>query len=175
MILETDYWTTPNEVVGGIKNFLLMAGEILHDHYAVDVCANEFNTKVPYNFITEEMNAFKTEWGYDCLAWCNPPYSRGNVDLFINRALNQWCYNGVQTIMLLNCDNSTQWFSQVVKRAKAVVFITEGRIRFIDTNTGKEGANPSKPNMFVLFGDRAETGLNTYYLTKEELYAWGNK
>lgn len=167
-ILETDYWTTPTEVVRGIERYAYKNGLTSTPECDIDVCANEYNTKVADCYITEAENALVTDWG-GALAWCNPPYSTGNVNKFIDRAVEMQTKYGVETIMLLNVDPSTKYFKTIVDHAKAVVYVVGKRIRFIDVWTNCVGDNPSKPNMFVIFGKREKPTLDTHYLLYSDL------
>lgn len=151
-ILETDYWTTPNEETRGIIKFLEHYGEIQWNgqYYDLDSCANLHNTKVPTNYITEKMNALQVDWN-GSRVWCNPPYSRGNVKAFIDKAVEQIEKSQKDVIMLLNVDTSTKYFNTILQKAKAVVYVTGGRIRFIKTADNEVKSDPLKPSMFVLF------------------------
>lgn len=174
MLKETDYWATPDEAVNGIVRYCYNQKLVKRDAFTIDVCANEINTKVKDNFITEEMDAFKTQWGDAGLAWCNPPYSRGNVGRFLDCALKEYRMFGTETIMLVNGDNSTAWFNYAVKKAKAIIYVTNGRINFKDYITNRTVSGAPKPNIFIVIGERAfNEKLISLYLTKDELYKLG--
>lgn len=174
-VLETDYWTTPTEYTLGIIKFLEYQKEIdwKGRSYDLDVCANELNTKCRSNFITEEINALTVDWQGSRI-WCNPPYSRGNVSAFINKAIEQVQAGGKDVIMLLNVDPSTRYFEQIVANAKAIVYVTGGRIRFIDANNGTLGLNPTKASMFVLFSSSKQNYVHSYYVDIKALAEAGN-
>lgn len=173
MIYNSDFWGTPDEVVRGIAKYCYDMNLTTKPFVSIDVCASDHNTKVKGNYITQEMNALESYWGFDDLAWCNPPYSRGNVDRFVLEAVKQYQMVGTETIMLLNVDVSTEWFTNVVKYAKAIIYVTHGRIKFLDPETGIESKRPSKANMFVVFGNRIDDKLISLYLPKHELYQLG--
>lgn len=177
-VLETDYWTTPTDVTKGIIKFLEHYNEISWQgqEYDLDCCANEFNTKVKDNFITEDQNALKVDWNGKRI-WCNPPYSRGNVEAFINKAIEQVEQSAKDVIMLLNVDPSTKYFAKIVQNAKAIVYVTGGRIKFIDMWTGGVGTSPTKASMFVLFSSRKipTEFVRSYYVDLKALeQAGGN-
>lgn len=173
MILDKDYWATPQDVVKGISSYCYAKGLVSLPKPTIDVCATPFNTKVQDNYITEEENALVADWGKFGLAWCNPPYSRGNVGLFFNRALEQYRKNQTETIMLLNCDNGTAWFADIIANAKAVIYVMNGRIKFLDPETGAESKNPPKPNMVVVVGERSNDHIETHYLSLDEIFKLG--
>lgn len=165
-VLETDYWTTPTEITQGIIKFLEYQKEISWGglNYDLDSCANSINTKVPHNFITEEMNALEVDWN-GRRVWCNPPYSRGNVSAFINKAIVEVQSSPKDIIMLLNVDPSTKYFNKIVEHAQCIVYVTSQRIRFINMETGGIGANPTKSSMFVLFSNRkGNSFVRSYYV-----------
>ena len=164
-VLNTDYWTTPTEYVVGIDKFLHYVKEIdwQGQTFDLDCCANDVNTKVRSNFITEEQNALAVNWQGERV-WCNPPYSRGNVDAFINKAIEQVQKSKKDVVMLLNVDPSTKYFQKIVDNAKAIIYVTGGRIRFIDAHTGGLGDNPTKASMFVLFSSSKVDFVRSYYV-----------
>lgn len=165
-VLGSDYWGTPTDICVGIIHFLQGYREISWgQYYDLDCCANLFNTKVQDNFISEEQDAMKTNWNGKRV-WCNPPYSRGNVDRFVNRAIEMTSTAPLMdVIMLINVDPSTKYFKRIVEHAKAIVYVTGGRIDFIDPNTMQPSKSPKKPNMFVLFSSskRPDEFVRTYY------------
>lgn len=174
MVKDTDYWATPDEVVTGIVRYCYNNKLVSLDEFTIDVCASETNTKVKDNFITEEMDAFKTDWGKGGLAWCNPPYSRGNVGYFLERSLRQLVKFGTETIMLVNGDNSTAWFDYAVREAKAIIYVTRGRINFKDYRDNRIVKGAVKPNIFIVIGKKTRNEkLKSFYLSKNELYELG--
>lgn len=176
-ILTTDYWTTPDNITKGIIKFLSYYKEIDwgNNSYDLDCCANEINTKVKDNFITEKENALAVEWNGKRI-WCNPPYSRGNVEAFINKAISEVKNSDKDVIMLLNVDCSTKYFSKIVNNAKAIVYVTGSRIKFINMETGEVGGNPTKPSMFVLFSSRKQPDqfVHSYYVDLKLLEGAGD-
>lgn len=176
-VLDTDYYTTPTNLTKGIIKFLEHVNEINWNgqYYDLDSCANQLNAKVPHNYITEEQNALITEWNGQRV-WCNPPYSRGNVDNFVNRAVEQCKTSNKDVIMLLNVDVSTKWFKCILNNAKAIVYITSGRIKFVKTSENALKADPLKPSMFVLFSSTKKPNefVRTYYCDLNLLQEAGN-
>lgn len=164
VLKETDYWGTPYDVARGINAYLKNIGLALLPFYDLDCCANEYNTQVRDNFITEEQNALAVDWNGRYI-WCNPPYSRGNVDCFINKAIEQVEKSETPktVVMLLNVDTSTRYFEKIVGKATAIFYITGGRIRFINHYTGDFGTTPTKPNMFVVFSNSDYRKTNNVY------------
>nr|WP_314738666.1 phage N-6-adenine-methyltransferase [uncultured Haemophilus sp.] len=142
--------------------------------FDIDCAASAHNTKCE-KFISEEENAIVGDWdGNYC--WLNPPYS--NPLPFVEKAIEQ-SRKGRKVVMLLNVDNSTQWFAQCVKYATAIVMITEGRIPFIHNATGLEVKGNSKPQMFVLFDyekwQKRDQRVRTYYRSIQQVKEMGKK
>lgn len=176
-VLESDYWTTPTNLTKGIIKFLEYCKEIDWggQYYDLDACANLHNTKVPTNYITEKENAFFVDWNGERV-WCNPPYSRGNVDNFIAKTIEQCQKSPKDVIMLLNVDPSTKYFKRILENAKAIVYVTRGRIQFVKTSDNEVKSDPKRPNMFVLFSSskKPDEFVRTYYCDLELLENAGN-
>lgn len=70
----------------------LMEGR-LGGRFDLDVCADASNAKAS-RFITREQDAFETPWS--CLrAFCNPPFSGGQLRRFVARAIEQVAHDQV--------------------------------------------------------------------------------
>lgn len=176
---DKDYWATPNEIYRGALAYFISKGLLPKGaEYCVDVCASKHNTK-HQTFISEKENSLMVNWGKyvylnSCVAWCNPPYSRGSKEQFIDKAI----YQGeprLYTIMLLPNDTSAKWFSTCVKNAKAVAFICDGRIGFINNATGERVNGNNAGSILVLFGKQEGKVARTLYVTKQRLEELGNE
>lgn len=128
-------------------------------HFTLDVCAEEWNAKVP-NYISEEMDGLVTPWlvdGKPVVAWMNPPYgkpekacpvphakckkkkckTRGfhiDKDLpglgdWVQRAAHQSANNGATVAILVPARTDTDWFQTVFYRAKLICFV-RNRLKF---------------------------------------------
>ena len=194
---DRDLWATPNEIYNGALRYFIGKRLLSQDaNYAVDVCANERNTKHAF-FFDEEDDALTKPWAFsvsankviadggsvddatmaeyptNLVAWCNPPYSRGKKEAFIAKAREESEY-GLATIMLLPNDTSAKWFSEVVKHAKAVVFICNGRINFINNATGERGDGNNAGSILALFAPKETKAIaRTLYVTRERLEKMG--
>jgi len=82
------------------------------------------------------------EWNGN--VWCNPPYSRGNIDAFADKAVAEWKrsidlvkahgthnnYPRMQSMLLLvNSATDARWYHKLLGSSNAVLFV-EGRIKF---------------------------------------------
>lgn len=195
---DKDYWATPNEIYRGALAYFLSKGLLpLGAEYCFDVCASKHNTKHSV-FFSEQEDALTQNWAFvastnkiianggsiddatmaehphNLVAWCNPPYSRGSKELFIDKAIQEAKY-GLFTIMLLPNDTSAKWFSTCVKNAKAVAFICDGRIGFINNATGERVNGNNAGSILVLFGARDSKVARTLYVTKQRLEDLGDE
>ena len=72
--------------------------------------------------------------------------------------------------MLLNVDGSTKWFDMCIRNAKEIVYITNGRIPFINNETGEETDQNNKPQMLVLFEPKTPYGcLKSSYVSLHKM------
>ena len=98
----------------------------------------------------------------------NPPYS--NPLPFVLRAIQQSVLHNKTVVMLLNVDTSTKWFDMCIRNAKEIVYITNGRIPFINSDTWKETDQNNKPQMLVLFEPKTPYGrLKSSYVSLHEI------
>jgi hypothetical protein len=95
--------------------------------------------------VVEWRNALELDWGTIFLelleyvrptVWCNPPYARGMIDAFCQKAQDA-ADEGVTTVMLLPADISTRWFRRWIYRQEA--FVYEGRGKFAGAPLDKDG------------------------------------
>lgn len=165
-----DYWSTPQEMVEGLIAYCEAKGVVPKNLARLDVCASELNTKCE-RFITEEQNTLETDWGYNQLCWLNPPYS--NVMPFLEKAESEQ-RNGNYTIALLKNDCSTKWFHFAARHARAIIFITKGRIGFVSAITGKRVGGNNFSSVVFVFGGGDRLSQRTLYVSKSKLEGLGN-
>lgn len=60
------------------------------------------------------------------VVWCNPPYSRGMIADFCQKAQDE-AQQGVTTVMLLPADISTKWYREFVHGQEAYVYKGRGK------------------------------------------------
>lgn len=154
-----DLWATPLWA-------FLYAEYYWQIRFDLDTCALPNNAKVK-NFISPEQDTLKTNWnGKYC--WMNPPYS--NPLPFVLRAIQQSVLHNKTVVILLNVDTSTKWFDMCIRNAKEIVYITNGRIPFINSDTWRETDQNNKPQMLVLFEPKTPYGcLKSSYISLHEI------
>jgi hypothetical protein len=104
--------------------------------FNLDVCAEEWNTKVPNNYITPEQDGLATDWmtrrpdSYPryFTAWMNPPYG-DQVGLWTAKAVEESKGNGINTVALLASRTDAKWFHRDCARAAHILFLDK-RVRF---------------------------------------------
>ena len=174
---DSDYWCTPPEILPIMAQFCYSHNLSIKNVFDLDVACNPDNA-LCLNYISEQDNALTKPW-HGTMIWCNPPYGRGWVSAFVNRALSE-VSTSVQTktvVMLLNSDLSTGWFMDAFNSPylKAIVHVVGGRISFLDAKTRKTGDGGKKPNIFLIFNnlktnnDGFKEELKTYYLHIDKL------
>lgn len=172
---DKDSWATPKALVKGSVVYFNRKNLIFNNenYIDLDVCASAHNTK-SVNYFDETTNGLVQPWGKRLLCWCNPPYSRGQKEAFIEKAIAE-VENGNETIMLLPNDTSAKWFSVCVKHAMAIAFICNGRISFINNTTGKNTDGNNAGSILVLFAKKPveQNVARTLYVTKKHLLELG--
>lgn len=61
--------------------------------------------------------------------WLNPPYSRGNIEPFMEKAAEQFQL-GCHIVCLIRMDPSTQWFQEYVDGVATEIRMLSRRVRF---------------------------------------------
>lgn len=117
-------------------------------NFILDAAASEHNHKCPryYGIGGESPDALEIDWPTDGWIWCNPPYSRGQQKLFVEKA-EDCAKRGGAVAMLLPADTSTKLFEHLCGLHKIQFII--GRLKF---NGAKN--SPKFGSMLVEFTHR---------------------
>src|SRR5690606_3888103 len=100
-VKPTDYWETPDKV------FLPLHAEI---GFTLDAAATAANAKCPA-YYTEQTDGLALPWSGH-VVWCNPPYSKGNLKAWTDKARMEAVDHGVISCLLIPHDTSTmRWWS----------------------------------------------------------------
>jgi phage N-6-adenine-methyltransferase len=139
--MANDLWRTPKEVFNYFNR---------RYDFQCDVAASDDNHLCD-EYFTEADSALLNFWseyidpsGY---VWCNPPYSKPLP--WVAKSIIGSQENGIGTVMLLNCDMSTKWAKLLTKVSCEIIFITEGRIAFLD-GEGKAIGGNNKSQMVII-------------------------
>ena len=106
-------------------------------------------------------DALAASWGQvDGLvrAWCNPPYSRGMVDQFMRKAVEEARLGHARTTLLVPATTDLPWWHELVWdgargrfRPGVEVEFFRRRVRFLRPD-GTLAGSPNFPSMAVTFG-----------------------
>lgn len=112
-----DLWETPQDL------FDRLNGEFLFDRDAA--CLPE--TAKCDKFWTPEDDALTKKWHPNETIWLNPPYSRGNIDKFMEKAAKVPSL----VVCLVRFDPSTTWFQKYVDGIAEEVRMLARRPKFV--------------------------------------------
>ena len=126
-----DLWETPDHLFKALN---------YEFEFDIDTCANEDTHKVdkwygntPEGFI----DALKVDWyqegSTEDTFWMNPPYSRGNIDLFMEKAYKE-SRKGAVVVCLVRDDPSTNWYQKWVDGKAVEVRRLQHRVKFKGAN-----------------------------------------
>ena len=154
---ERNSWGTPDYVFDYFdKRF----------DFTVDAAASEKNAKVAvyWNIDDDWFSACRIELVMEGFtrAWCNPPYS--NIKPWIERARKDRA-EGILTALLVPSTPDAGWWPD---DANEYIFITNGRLAFIDPTTGKPKNGNAKGSVLIVFIPHAPTGV-VKFLKRDEM------
>lgn len=161
--MANDLWSTPEYIFDWLNEEF---------HFDLDVCANELNHKCNWWFGYNKnlfIDGLKVIWmggsaahnngiivgqEFDKLiCWMNPPYS--DPYPWVKKAYEE-SQKGCTVVCLLPADTSTKWFHEYVLN-KAEVRFVQGRIKFVDPETGKDTDNaPKFGSIIAIYGPNIE-------------------
>lgn len=114
--------------------------------FTIDAAATKENTKLP-RFWTKEDNALKQNWDYERV-FCNPPYSRGNVELFFRYALYETRGKDCSVaVLIIPTYTEREWYHKY--RSQFEVRFVHKRIQFIGGGSSARGNH-----MIIVFRSR---------------------
>ncbi|MFV0576023.1 MAG: phage N-6-adenine-methyltransferase [Vibrio sp.] len=147
--------------------------------FELDVAANEDNAKcfawygIADNALT--MSRWDAHPDLGSMAhqyvWINPPYSRGNVKAFLEKAFEQCVFHKINSVLLIPATPDASWWPT---NASEVRFITDGRISFDHPITKKKANGNTKGSALVIYR-HCDLGMPmvTRYVSRESLRALG--
>lgn len=151
---DNNEWYTPKPYVEAARQAL--GGAIAFDP-ASSRAANETVKAGRYYSLERDEDGLSLRW-FD--HWfCNPPYGwrrwkgkkRSNQELWVSKAIEEYATEGRRGIMLINANTEAKYLNYVWRSYWK--FFTDHRIRF-DLPPGAMPKNqPTKGNLFILFGE----------------------
>lgn len=131
--MANDDWITPEHIIKALGPFDL------------DPCAHPMQPwPTARQMIAPPADGLAQEW-YGRV-WLNPPYSRGQPPLWLERLIN----HPTGGIALLNMSANALWFHRAVWGSATAVLIPRSRIAFCHA-TGTPGSSPRYDNVFVAY------------------------
>jgi len=113
----------------------------LHEEFQFDydACATSENAKLR-SFGRKETNSLKINW-FGLRVFCNPPYSRGNVKLFAEKAFEETSKNRkcMLAVLLIPTYTEREWFHRMKNSGRVDVRFFKKRIKFIGGETSARG------------------------------------
>lgn len=124
--------------------------------FDMDAASSIKNSLVKSCFLTKDDDALSVDWlSYmDALCtknnsvWCNPPYGKGYIKQFFNKAIEQKS-KGVTSVFLVPATLDAQWLP--INEISEIRIVTGGRLSFYHPTTGKKVNGNTKGSMFVIF------------------------
>jgi site-specific DNA-methyltransferase (adenine-specific) len=152
----TDYFETP-------KWFF----DILNKEYGftVDVCATKQNTKVRSHYFTELNDGLLQSWSNQ-VVWCNPPYSRGNIERWIKKAIQETDLtdNNTKVVMLLPSTTGVKWFQDLVLPRVSKIMFVKARLKFLLDGFDNNGKRDSMVLVFDSEYDYNTEGIEWFII-----------
>ena len=142
---QKDVWCTPDWLVNGIGQPL--------GGFDLDPCAGPNTTIADENFsIQRGEDGLDRDWFGD--VWVNPPFTDKNS--WIDKAVLEHRHNDdVDTVFVLTPDSTDvkSWFHGKIVPAADYVWFSNGRVKFIDPETGESAGSPSFGTAVSVFGE----------------------
>lgn len=137
---------TPARVLDVVRQF---------DTIALDPCTVPGNPTGAHCFFTKEDDGLQKEWGrhvlYSPLAFINPPYSRGQLILWMDKCVRE---TSLERIALIPSDLGSKAGTLAASTADALCFV-RGRLAF-GSPEGQLPQGAKQPSVLVYWGDRAK-------------------
>ena len=151
---ETDERTTPIEFFNKLDSVF---------HFELDAAATHANALCE-KYYTIETDGLSSPWAKS--TFCNPPYSKGSLKLWIQKAYDEKLIKH-DSVLLLPGDISTKWF-QLAREYANILYTINGRLKF---NGNKDLAKFG--TILALFG---EYSLQTLMELKKQIpgFAFNN-
>jgi DNA N-6-adenine-methyltransferase (Dam) len=151
---QNQSWGTPIKYVRAVKRFF--GGSI-----SLDPCSNEYSiVKADVEFVLPKIDGLKEEWKYETI-YVNPPYGsdreRGTTikNWLIKCALTNEKYHSEILALVPVATNTTHWKQNVFGKARAICFLYDTRLKFLENGLDVGKGAPMSCAM-VYWGDDYE-------------------
>ena len=137
-------WGTPQKIFDKYNDIY---------NFNLDAAANEYNHKCPAYFDPFTpcgKDGLKEKWSGT--VWLNPPYGRGVIDKWVEKAFNAGGRSCI-VVALLPARTDTRWFHDYIYNQPSVkLSLLKGRLKFEDYSRTAKSPAPF-PSMIVIFGE----------------------
>ena len=149
-----DEWGTPD--------WVFKLAHKIEPTFVFDAACNEKNCLVPGQVIFGDSLSYSWDGYWAGAVWCNPPYSRGNIDKFVEKGLQEARENGIRSVFLVRLDPTSKWFRKAFESGYCDIYLLSKRIKF----KGADNSYPF-PNCLIHFQSKDNNG-NVRYIHAED-------
>lgn len=159
VITQSQSWGTPIKYVRAVKNFF--GGSI-----SLDPCSNEFSiVKAETEFILPQ-DGLKESWNFPTI-YVNPPYGsdkerKTTIKNWLAKcALANEKYDSEVLALVPVATNTGHWKQSVFGRAKAICFLYDTRLKFLENGLDVGKGAPMSCSI-IYWGNNYEKFFNTF-------------
>jgi len=129
-------WATPSTLLRALD---------AEFHFDLDICPMEHRIVID-SMLNFDGDALSSSSPRPKTVWMNPPYGRGVIDKWLNRAYRE-SQNGSTVVCLLPARTDTHWWHSYCMQAE--IRFLRGRLNFINPD-GKKGRAPFPSAIVIL-------------------------
>ena len=125
--MANDEWRTPNDLFETLNREF---------YFSFDAACKTINCKCSTgNYFDLGMDALEAPWHMASRSiWLNPPYSRGNIYPFMQKAYMESLLTDNQIVCLVRDDPTARWYKNWVDGKALEVRRLKHRVRFMDAD-----------------------------------------
>lgn len=165
-------WSTPESELVLVRRVDAGARGVAEGVIGLDPCCNPFAVKTVQPrlacMLERGENGLAKSWRGHGMVWANPPYGVGEVDLFTAKAGREFGgelrapLGDDQALLVVPANCETRWYHRDLAGQADATCLREGRIAFLDPETGLPSKESTVRNLFAYFGDRPDVFFNVY-------------
>jgi len=141
---KSNEWFTPPEWLDRVR--VVFGGQIDLDPCS---CMEAQKNVQARRWLCKEQDGLARSWHADSV-FVNPPYSRGVINLFVDKIVDEWTQASfTQAIILTNACPDTLWW-QALHELSVVMAFPRQRIKFLRSDGSY--VSPTLPNCFTYLG-----------------------
>lgn len=116
---QKDLWETPTHIFAALDREF---------RFTLDPCCTPESKKCPWG-LTPKQDGLSVSWAGQRV-YCNPPYSRGNIDKWVEKCYKESRKPNTLVVALLPVSTSANWWHRWIV-GKAELRFIERRVRFV--------------------------------------------